>query len=148
FEKEGEEAARFYVSIFPNSRIVDVSSYSEAGPRQDEEVTTVSFELNGQEFMALNGGPQFTFNEAISFQVFCDDQEELDRYWSALLEGGQEIDCGWLKDRYGLAWQIIPTRLIELLKDPAPGRSRRTMQAMLEMKKLEIAELEAAADAA
>jgi predicted 3-demethylubiquinone-9 3-methyltransferase (glyoxalase superfamily) len=147
FDMEGEEAAEFYTSIFPNSKIVSVAHYGEAMPRPAGTVMTVNFELNGQEFLALNGGPEFSFSEAISFQVFCEDQDEVDRYWNALTEGGEEGPCGWLKDRFGLSWQIVPTRLTELLQDPDPGRSHRAMQAMLEMKKIETAELERAADA-
>jgi predicted 3-demethylubiquinone-9 3-methyltransferase (glyoxalase superfamily) len=147
FDTEGEEAAEFYTSIFPNSKIVSVAHYGEAMPRPAGTVMTVNFELNGQEFLALNGGPEFSFSEAISFQVFCEDQDEVDRYWNALTEGGEEGPCGWLKDRFGLSWQIVPTRLTELLQDPDPGRSHRAMQAMLEMKKIETAELERAADA-
>jgi predicted 3-demethylubiquinone-9 3-methyltransferase (glyoxalase superfamily) len=147
FDTEGEEAAEFYTSIFPNSKIVSVAHYGEAMPRPAGTVMTVNFELNGQEFLALNGGPEFSFSEAISFQVFCKDQDEVDRYWNALTKGGEEGPCGWLKDRFGLSWQIVPTRLTELLQDPDPGRSHRAMQAMLEMKKIEIAELERAADA-
>jgi predicted 3-demethylubiquinone-9 3-methyltransferase (glyoxalase superfamily) len=145
FDTEGEEAAEFYTSVFPNSKILDVSRYGEAGPRPAGTVMTVSFELNGQEFLALNGGPDFTFSEAISFQVFCEDQDEVDRYWAALSEGGEEGPCGWLKDRFGLSWQIVPTRLSELLSDPDPERSQRAMKAMLGMKKIDIAELERAA---
>jgi predicted 3-demethylubiquinone-9 3-methyltransferase (glyoxalase superfamily) len=147
FDTEGEAAAELYTSLFPNSRILDVSHYGEAGPRPAGTVMTVSFELNGQEFLALNGGPDFTFNEAVSFQVFCEDQDEVDRYWKALSEGGEEGPCGWLKDRFGLSWQIVPTRLTELLRDPDQGRAQRAMQAMLGMRKIEIAELERAADA-
>jgi predicted 3-demethylubiquinone-9 3-methyltransferase (glyoxalase superfamily) len=106
----------------------------------------VTFEVNGQEFMALNGGPQFTFNEAVSFQIYCENQAEVDEYWSELTAGGEEVACGWLKDRYGLSWQVIPTRLIELLRDPDPGRAERAMGAMMEMVKIDIATLEAAAD--
>jgi predicted 3-demethylubiquinone-9 3-methyltransferase (glyoxalase superfamily) len=109
-------------------------------------VMTVAFELNGQEFLALNGGPQFKFNEAVSFQLFCEDQDEVDRYWEKLGEGGEHGPCGWLKDRFGLSWQIVPTRLGELLGDPDPERAQRAMQAMLQMGKLDIAELERAAD--
>jgi predicted 3-demethylubiquinone-9 3-methyltransferase (glyoxalase superfamily) len=145
FDTEGEEAAEFYTSVFPNSKILDVSRYGEAGPRPAGTVMTVNFELNGQEFLALNGGPDFTFSEAISFQVFCEDQDEVDRYWAALSEGGEEGPCGWLKDRFGLSWQIVPTRLSELLSDPDPERSQRAMKAMLGMKKIDIAELERAA---
>jgi predicted 3-demethylubiquinone-9 3-methyltransferase (glyoxalase superfamily) len=145
FDTEGEEAAQLYTSLFPNSRIIDVARYGEAGPRPAGSVMTVSFELNGQEFLALNGGPEYKFTEAVSFQVFCEDQDEVDRYWDALSEGGEPGPCGWLKDRFGLSWQIVPTRLTELLRDPDPGRAQRAMQAMLGMKKLEIAELERAA---
>jgi predicted 3-demethylubiquinone-9 3-methyltransferase (glyoxalase superfamily) len=148
FDTEGQAAAEFYTSLFPNSRILDVSHYGEAGPRAAGTVMTVNFELNGQEFLALNGGPDFTFTEAVSFQVFCEDQDEVDRYWIALSEGGEEGPCGWLKDRFGLSWQIVPTRLTELLRDPDQGRAQRAMAAMLRMQKIEIAELERAADAA
>ncbi len=145
FDTEGEEAAAFYTSVFPNSRIVHVARYGEAGPRAAGTVMTVTFELDGQKFVALNGGPQFTFSEAISFQVSCESQEEVDAYWSKLSAGGEEGPCGWLKDRYGLSWQITPKALGDLLGDPDPERSQRVMQAMLKMKKIEIAELERAA---
>jgi predicted 3-demethylubiquinone-9 3-methyltransferase (glyoxalase superfamily) len=147
FDTEGEEAAQFYTSVFPNSKIVDIARYGSAGPRSEGTVMTVSFELDGQQFVALNGGPQFTFNEAISFQVSCESQEEVDAFWSKLSEGGEEGPCGWLKDKYGVSWQIVPTALPELLADPDPERSQRVMQAMLEMKKIEIDALERAADA-
>ena len=146
FDTEGEEAAKFYTSVFPNSRIVHVSYYGSAGPRAEGTVLTVDFELDGQKFVALNGGPEFTFSEAISFQVGCESQEEVDAYWSKLSEGGEEGPCGWLKDRFGLSWQIVPTRLIELLGDPDREKSQRVMAAMLNMKKIEIAELERAAE--
>ena len=147
FDTEGEEAAEFYTSVFPNSRIVDVTRYGSAGPRPEGSVMTVRFELEGQTFFALNGGPDFTFSEAISFQVSCEDQEEVDSYWSKLTEGGgEEGPCGWLKDRFGVSWQIVPARLDDLLADPDPERAQRAMQAMLKMQKLEIAELERAAD--
>jgi predicted 3-demethylubiquinone-9 3-methyltransferase (glyoxalase superfamily) len=146
FDTEGEAAAQLYTSVFPNSKILDVARYGEAGPRPAGTVMTVSFELNGQEFLALNGGPEFTFSEAVSFQVMCEDQDEVDHFWSKLGEGGEHGPCGWLKDRYGLSWQIVPTRLGELLGDPDPERAQRAMAAMLEMGKLEIAELERAAD--
>jgi len=145
FDTEGEEAASFYTSLFPNSRILDVSRYGDAGPRTAGTVMTVGFELDGQEFLALNGGPQFTFSEAISLQVFCDSQEEVDRYWQALSEGGEQGPCGWLKDRFGLSWQIVPRRLNELLADPDREKAQRVMAAMLEMKKIEIDGLERAA---
>ena len=145
FDTEAEEAARFYTSVFPSSRIGDVARYGSAGPRPEGTVMTVSFELNGQTFTALNGGPDFTFNEAISLEVSCETQEEVDAFWSKLSEGGEEGPCGWLKDRFGLSWQIIPTALPRLLGDPDPERSQRVMAAMLEMKKIEIEELELAA---
>ncbi len=145
FDTQGEEAARFYTSVFPNSRILEVVRYGAAGPGPEGTVMTVSFELDGRRFVALNGGPEFTFSEAISFQVSCRTQEEVDAFWSRLSEGGEEGPCGWLKDRYGLSWQIIPTVLPELLSDPDPQRSQRVMRAMLAMKKLEIDALERAA---
>jgi predicted 3-demethylubiquinone-9 3-methyltransferase (glyoxalase superfamily) len=145
FDTEGEEAARFYTSVFPNSRIVDVARYGEAGPREAGTVMVVSFELDGQAFTALNGGPNYTFSEAVSFQVDCADQAEVDRYWETLSEGGEQGPCGWLKDRFGLSWQVVPTRLTELLGDPDRERAQRVMKAMLGMRKIEIAELEAAA---
>ncbi len=148
FDTEGEEAAKFYTSVFPNSRIVDVARYSEAGPRPEGTVMTVSFELDGQPFVALNGGPEFTFSEAISFQVDCEDQDEVDMYWSKLSKGGEEGPCGWLKDRFGLSWQIVPRALPELLADPDREKSQRVMRAMLQMKKIEIDALERAAEAA
>src|SRR3954449_8927728 len=148
FDTEGEEAAKFYTSLFPNSRIRDIARYGSAGPRPEGTVMTVTFELDGREFVALNGGPDFTFNEAISFQVGCESQEEVDRYWSALSEGGEEGPCGWLKDRFGVSWQIVPTRLPELLGNPDPATAQRVMAAMLKMGKIEIAELEAAAESA
>jgi predicted 3-demethylubiquinone-9 3-methyltransferase (glyoxalase superfamily) len=148
FDTEGEEAARFYTSVFPNSKILDVARYGSAGPRPEGTVMTVTFELDGLEFVALNGGPQFTFNEAISFQVMCESQDEVDTYWSKLSEGGEEGPCGWLKDKFGLSWQIVPTRLTELIGDPDREKSQRVMAAMLEMGKIEIDELEAAAAAA
>ena len=145
FDTEGEEAATFYTSVFPNSRVVHVARYGSAGPRPEGTVMTVSFELDGQKFVALNGGPEFTFSEAISFQVSCESQEEVDAFWNALAEGGEEGPCGWLKDRFGVSWQIVPTRLQELLSDPSPERSQRVMEAMLQMRKLEIDALEEAA---
>ena len=144
FDTEAEEAATFYASVFPNSRIVDVARYGSAGPRPEGTVMTVSFELNGQQFAALNGGPEFSFTEAISFQVACETQEEVDSYWETLSDGGEEGPCGWLKDRYGVSWQIIPTALPRLLSDPDPERSQRVMEAMLKMKKIEIRDLEQA----
>ena len=148
FDTEGEEAARFYTTVFPNSKILEISRYGEAGPREAGSVMTVDFELNGQRFLALNGGPEFTFSEAISFQVSCRDQDEVDAYWSKLSAGGEEGPCGWLKDRFGVSWQIVPTALPELLGSPDPETSQRVMRAMLKMKKIEIGELERAAAAA
>ena len=148
FDTEGEDAAKLYTSVFPNSKIVDVARYGEAGPRPAGTVMTVSFELDGEKFVALNGGPEFKFNEAISFQVSCETQEEVDAYWSKLSEGGEEGPCGWLKDRFGLSWQIIPTALPRLLGDPDAEKSQRVMQAMLSMGKIEIEGLERAAVAA
>ena len=147
FDTQGEEAARFYTSIFPNSRIVDIAHYSEAGPRDAGTVMVVQFELDGQEFVALNGGPEFTFDEAISFQIDCADQEEVDRYSEALTDGGEQGPCGWVKDRFGLSWQVVPKRMIELLSDPDEARAQRAMAAMLEMRKIDIAAVEAAAAA-
>jgi predicted 3-demethylubiquinone-9 3-methyltransferase (glyoxalase superfamily) len=146
FDTEGEEAATFYVSLFKNSRITEVSHYGEAGPRPAGTVMVVSFELDGQPFTALNGGPEFTFSEAISLQVDCQSQEEVDHYWDGLTAGGEEGPCGWLKDRYGVSWQVVPSALIALLKDPDPGRSQRAMAAMMTMKKIDIAAVQAAAD--
>jgi predicted 3-demethylubiquinone-9 3-methyltransferase (glyoxalase superfamily) len=147
FDTEGEDAAKLYTSIFPNSKITDVSHYGSAGPRPEGMVMTVGFELDGQKFVALNGGPDFTFNEAISFQVSCTDQEEVDAYWSKLTEGGEEGPCGWLKDKFGVSWQIVPKVLPELLSNPDPETSQRVMEAMLQMKKIDIDELERAAAA-
>jgi len=148
FNTEGEEAATFYTSVFPSSRIGEVSRYGDAGPRPAGTVMTVAFELDGQPFIALNGGPDFTFSEAISFQVACEGQDEVDHYWNRLSEGGEEGQCGWLKDRFGLSWQVTPVRLLELIQDPDPGRSQRAMAAMLGMKKLDVAALQRAADGA
>ena len=145
FDTQGEEAATFYTSVFPNSQITHVSRYGEAGPRPAGTVMTVSFELDGKPFLALNGGPEFSFSEAISFQVDCNSQDEVDHYWSSLSEGGQEGPCGWLKDRFGLSWQIVPSRLPELLSDADREKGQRVMGAMLKMGKIDIAELERAA---
>jgi predicted 3-demethylubiquinone-9 3-methyltransferase (glyoxalase superfamily) len=145
FDTEGEAAAKFYTSVFPNSKIGGVSRYGETGPRPAGTVMTVAFELDGQPFVALNGGPQFTFNESVSFMVTCEGQEEVDKYWNTLSAGGEESQCGWLKDKYGVSWQIVPTALSRLLGDPDPARAQRAMQAMLKMKKIEIADVERAA---
>ena len=142
FDHQAEEAARFYVSIFPASRIQQVTRYSAeaavAAGRPTGSVMTVAFELEGQPFTALNGGPVFTFTEAISFVVHCRTQQEVDHYWSALAAGGQEVQCGWLKDRFGVSWQVVPTALVEMLADPDPAKAGRVMAAMLTMKKIEI----------
>src|SRR3990172_3871200 len=144
FDKQAEEAANFYVSIFNNSKIVNISRYGEAGPGPVGTVLTVSFELEGQEFTALNGGPAFKFTEAISFFVDCKSQEEVDELWEKLTAGGEEGPCGWLKDKFGLSWQIVPTVLIEMLNDPDPEKARRATEAMLQMKKIDIPTLEQA----
>ncbi|HEX7298810.1 MAG TPA: VOC family protein [Solirubrobacteraceae bacterium] len=146
FDTEAEEAAAFYVSVFDNARIVSVARYTEAGPRAAGMVMTVEFELDGQRFIGINGGPEFSFSEAVSFQINCETQDEVDYYWERLSEGGQEGPCGWLKDRYGLSWQVVPTGMDELFSDPDAQRARRAMQAMLGMGKLDIAALRNAAD--
>jgi predicted 3-demethylubiquinone-9 3-methyltransferase (glyoxalase superfamily) len=146
FDTQAEEAANFYVSVFRNSRILDVSHYTEAGPREAGMVMTVEFELDGQRFVGLNGGPDFTFDEAVSFQIDCEDQDEVDYYWKTLSEGGQEGPCGWVKDRFGLSWQVVPKGVDALFNDPDPERAARAMKAMLGMGKLDIAALKAAAD--
>jgi predicted 3-demethylubiquinone-9 3-methyltransferase (glyoxalase superfamily) len=138
FDTQAEEAANYYVSIFPNSRILKIARYGEAGPGPRDTVMTVSFEINGQQFTALNGGPKFGFTEAISFVVNCETQVEIDALWEKLSAGGKESRCGWLKDRYGLSWQLVPTVLPELLADKDSARARRAMQAMLQMRKLDI----------
>ncbi|MBO0713703.1 MAG: VOC family protein [Acidimicrobiales bacterium] len=146
FDTQAEEAARFYVSVFPNSEILDIARYSEAGPGPAGSVMTVRFRLDGTELVALNGGPEhYGFNLGISFMVDCASAGEVDHYWSALTNDGEEGQCGWLKDRFGLSWQIVPSRLPELLGDPDPERATRAMQAMLSMRKLDIGELERAA---
>jgi predicted 3-demethylubiquinone-9 3-methyltransferase (glyoxalase superfamily) len=145
FDTEGEAAAEFYVSVFGDGKILDVSHYGEAGPRRAGMVMTVSFELRGQEFLALNGGPDFKFNEAVSFQVDCDSQEEVDHFWTRLGEGGEPGPCGWLKDRFGVSWQVTPHRLIELITKTDAETSQRVMAAMMKMGKIDIAELERAA---
>ena len=144
FDHQAEEAARFYASIFKNSKIGTMTHYGEAGPGPKGSVMTVPFELDGQKFTALNGGPHFKFTEAISFVVNCETQEEVDHFWAKLSEGGQEVQCGWLKDKFGLSWQIVPTVLIKMLQDKDPERSQRVMKAMLQMIKLDIAGLEKA----
>jgi predicted 3-demethylubiquinone-9 3-methyltransferase (glyoxalase superfamily) len=138
FDGKAEEAMNFYLSIFKNSKIVSVTRYGEAGPGPKGTVMTAKFELNGQEFVALNGGPQFTFTEAISFVVNCEAQQEVDELWEKLSAGGQKSRCGWLKDKYGLSWQVVPTALVEMLQDKDAKKSNRVMQAMLQMNKIEI----------
>jgi predicted 3-demethylubiquinone-9 3-methyltransferase (glyoxalase superfamily) len=146
FDTQAEEAARYYCSIFPGSRIVGVTHYTEAAPEKAGQVLTVDFELQGRRFTALNGGPQFTFNEAVSFLIECQDQAELDAYWARLTDGGEEGPCGWCKDRYGLSWQVVPAGMGELFGDDDPERARRAMEAMFGMRKLDIAALRAAAE--
>jgi predicted 3-demethylubiquinone-9 3-methyltransferase (glyoxalase superfamily) len=146
FDTEAEEAANFYVSVFKNSRIVSVARYTEAGPREAGTVMTVEFELDGQRFVGINGGPQFTFDEAVSFQINCENQDEVDYYWERLTDGGEESQCGWLKDRYGLSWQVVPSGMEELFNDPDPTRAERAMKAMFGMRKLDVAALRAAAN--
>jgi predicted 3-demethylubiquinone-9 3-methyltransferase (glyoxalase superfamily) len=146
FDKEAEEATNFYVSIFKDSKITDIRRYGSAGPGAPGSVMTVSFELEGQSFMALNGGPVFKFTEAISLFVRCETQAEVDKLWDRLCDGGQPGPCAWLKDKYGVSWQIVPVVLGEMLADPDPVRSQRVMQAMLKMGKIDIAALKAAYD--
>jgi predicted 3-demethylubiquinone-9 3-methyltransferase (glyoxalase superfamily) len=150
FDSQAEEAANFYVSIFKQSRIGAITRYddegSKAAGRPKGSVMTVEFELDGQKFTALNGGPHFKFTEAISLVVNCDDQKEVDHFWGKLSAGGQEVQCGWLKDRFGLSWQVVPTALIEMLQDKDPEKSKRTMAAMLKMKKLDVDALKRAYD--
>jgi predicted 3-demethylubiquinone-9 3-methyltransferase (glyoxalase superfamily) len=144
FDNQAEEAMNFYTSVFKNSKIGSVARYGEAGPGQKGSVMTASFQLEGQEFMALNGGPLFKFTEAISFVVNCESQDEVDDFWNKLTEGGRESQCGWLKDKFGLSWQIVPTILSKLLGDKDPKKAQRVMQAMLQMKKIIIADLKKA----
>ena len=148
FDDQAEEAAAFYLSIFPNSRILDTIRYNASGPGPTDSVMTIRFELDGAEFVALNGGPEhFGFDESVSFVIDCPTEADVDHYWEALLrDGGEEIACGWLKDRYGLRWQVVPTELPAVLADPDPERANRAMQAMLGMKKLDIRAMRAAAD--
>jgi len=149
FDTESKEAAEFYVSVFPNSEIKQISYYGEAGPRPAGTVMLVDFVLDGQEFTAIDGGPQFPFTEAISLLINCADQDEIDYYWAKLSEGGEEGPCGWLKDRYGVSWQVVPAEAVaDLLTGPNRGRAQRATQAMFGMKKLDVAALYAAADKA
>jgi predicted 3-demethylubiquinone-9 3-methyltransferase (glyoxalase superfamily) len=144
FDTEGEAAANYYTSIFADSKIGRITRYTEAGPRPAGTIVTVEFELNGQKFLALNGGPQYTFNEAISLTITCADQDEVDHYWNRLAEGGQEVACGWVKDRYGLFWQVVPAVLPDMIADPDPEKARRVNEAMFTMTKLDIAALQKA----
>ena len=148
FDDEAEQAAKYYTGIFKNSKILETTYYSEAGPRPEGMVMTVSFELEGQPLVALNGGPEFTFDEAVSFQVSCDTEKELDTLWSKLSEGGQEGQCGWLKDKFGLSWQVVPSGLKELLTNSDPKKAEAAMKSMLGMKKLDLGEIQRAADRA
>lgn len=146
FDNEAEEAMNFYTSVFKNSKKGKIEYYGEAGPRPAGTVLTASFELNGMEFLALNGGPHFKFTEAVSFQIPCDSQEEVDYYWDKLIEGGgQPSQCGWLKDKFGLSWQVFPTILPKLLGDPDRAKANRVMQAMMQMGKIDTAKIEQAA---
>jgi predicted 3-demethylubiquinone-9 3-methyltransferase (glyoxalase superfamily) len=147
FDGQAEQAAQHYTAIFPNSEILGFTRYGADQPGTEGAVVTVDFSLDGHRYVGLNGGPQFSFTEAISFQIHCADQEEVDHYWTRLSEGGEQGPCGWLKDRFGVSWQVVPTRLLELISDPDAGRAQRATQAMMAMKKLDIAELERAADA-
>jgi predicted 3-demethylubiquinone-9 3-methyltransferase (glyoxalase superfamily) len=144
FDSQGEEAAHFYLGVFQDSKLGRIGRYTDAGPGPAGSVMVVEFELNGQKFVALNGGPQFTFNESISFQIPCADQAEVDYYWSRLSEGGQEVACGWLKDKYGVAWQVVPTAVIDLISDPDPEKAARASKAMFSMTKLDIAAIQQA----
>ena len=144
FAGNAEEAANFYVSIFKDSKILDTSRYTDAGPGPEGSVMTVTFRLDGQEFMALNGGPEFKFTEAVSFAVTCESQAEVDDYWAKLRAGGQEVQCGWLKDKFGLSWQVVPRVLGEMLMDKDPKRANRVMEAMLRMVKIDVGTLKRA----
>ena len=144
FDSNAEEAAQFYTSIYKNSKILQTSRYGEDGPGPKGTVMTIRFELNGQEFIALNGGPHFKFNEAVSFVVNCETQQEVDEYWKKLTAGGKEVQCGWLTDKYGLSWQITPTILGQLIADKDPEKARRVMQAMMKMVKIDIEALKKA----
>jgi predicted 3-demethylubiquinone-9 3-methyltransferase (glyoxalase superfamily) len=146
FDTEAEAAADFYTSVFPSSRVVNKTHYTEGAPREAGMVMTVDFELDGQRFTGINGGPEFNFDEAVSFLINCKDQEEVDYYWEKLTDGGQEGPCGWVKDRFGLSWQVVPEGMDELFADSDPQRAERAMKCMLQMKKLDIAELRRAAD--
>ena len=145
FNDKAEEAAKFYVSIFKNSKVVTVTRYGDAGPGPKGSVMTAAFRLEGQDFVALNGGPHFKFNEAVSLQILCETQAEVDYFWDKLVQGGKEAPCGWLKDKFGLSWQVVPTVLPEMLKDENAKKAQRVMKAMLQMRKIDIAALKQAA---
>ncbi len=146
FDNNAEEAVNFYTSIFKDSKITNMSRYTEAGPGPAGSVMVANFTLNGQEFLALNGGPVYKFTEAISFVVNCEDQQEIDHYWDKLTEGGSEVQCGWLKDKFGLSWQIVPTSIGKLMSDPDPSKGKRVAETLYKMKKIIIADLEKARD--
>ena len=146
FDTDAEDAANFYITVFKNSRIVSVAKYPEGSPGEPGTVMTVEFELDGQRFVGINGGPQFKFDEAVSFQITCEGQDEVDYYWDALTEGGEESQCGWLKDKFGLSWQVVPEGMEEVFSDPDRAKAERAMKAMLGMRKLDIAALRAAAE--
>lgn len=146
FDTQAEEAAEYYVSVFDEGKILDVSRYGDGGPGPAGQAIAVRFQIDGRTFMALNGGPALNFTEAVSFVIDCSSQEEVDRYWSALTDGGEESRCGWLKDRYGVSWQVVPSVLGQLLGGPDPDGAQRAMQAMLTMRKLDIAALQTAYD--
>jgi predicted 3-demethylubiquinone-9 3-methyltransferase (glyoxalase superfamily) len=148
FDTEAEEAARFYTSVFDDSRVVKVTHYTEAGPRETGTVMTVEFEIEGQRFIGINGGPEFRFDEAVSFEIECETQDEIDYFWEKLSDGGEEGQCGWLKDRFGLSWQVVPTGMEDVFADDDSERANRAMKAMLGMRKLDLAALRAAADGA
>ena len=148
FDTEAEEAAEFYVSVFKNARIIGKSNYNDAAPSSSGMALTVEFELDGQRFTALNGGPRFEFTEALSLLIRCEDQEEIDHYWEKLTDGGEEGMCGWLKDRFGVSWQVWPPSVEELFEDPDPAKAERAMKAMFEMRKIDIAALRGAAKGA
>jgi predicted 3-demethylubiquinone-9 3-methyltransferase (glyoxalase superfamily) len=146
FDNQAEDAMNFYISVFKNSKVGEIARYGEAGPGPAKSVMTATFELDGQHFIALNAGPHFKFTEAISFVIDCQDQEEVDYYWNKLTEGGQESQCGWLKDKFGLSWQVVPTMLSKLFNTPDKEKANRAMKAMMQMKKLDIASLQKAYD--
>lgn len=148
FDTEAEEAAEFYTSVFKDSKILNVTHYPESGPRETGMVMTVEFELEGERFVGINGGPDFKFDEAVSFAIECETQEEIDYFWERLTDGGRESQCGWLKDRFGVSWQVVPTGIEEVFSASDPERAERAMKAMLQMVKIDIAALRSAADGA